>query len=138
MHVLLCGKLGGHEKSKYNENFEICSDREYALRVRGCKQMGREESKEQAKAAQKEKEQAACAKKQARKDKEWERGTDTRGAQKTEEQIAKDAEKARLKALAKTQETEEAGPSRPNTASKLKKKCIACKKRHDPKEACPE
>mmetsp|Transcript_9588 Transcript_9588/g.13024 ORF Transcript_9588/g.13024 Transcript_9588/m.13024 type:complete len:93 (-) Transcript_9588:85-363(-) len=40
--------------------------------------MGREEAKEQSKTALKEKELAACAKKQARKDKEWEKGTDTR------------------------------------------------------------
>ena len=37
--------------------------------------MGREEAKEQSKEAQREKEGAACAKKQAQRDKQWEKGT---------------------------------------------------------------
>mmetsp|Transcript_9589 Transcript_9589/g.13027 ORF Transcript_9589/g.13027 Transcript_9589/m.13027 type:complete len:103 (-) Transcript_9589:113-421(-) len=101
--------------------------------------MGREEAKEQSKTALKEKELAACAKKQARKDKEWEKGTDTRGTAKSAETAAKEAEAARRKAEAKAQELSEGGEApRPSTSQTGQfKKCKFCSTKHDPKKGCP-
>jgi len=64
--------------------------------------MGREESAAQAKAAAKEKEAAAHAKKVARKDKVWEDGA--RDTSKQDEAAAKAKEKADAKAKAQAEE----------------------------------
>ena len=63
--------------------------------------MGREESKEQAKAAQREKEAAAHAKKQERKDKMWEKGA--KDTSKADGAAAASAEAAERKAAAAAQ-----------------------------------
>ena len=63
--------------------------------------MGREESKEQAKAAQREKEAAAHAKKQERKDKMWEKGA--KDTSKADASAATSAEAAERKAAAAAQ-----------------------------------
>ena len=63
--------------------------------------MGREESKEQAKAAQREKEAAAHAKKQERKDKMWEKGA--KDTSKADGEAAASAEAAERKAAAAAQ-----------------------------------
>ena len=63
--------------------------------------MGREESKDQAKAAQREKEAAAHAKKQERKDKTWEKGA--KDTSKADASAASSAEAAERKAAAAAQ-----------------------------------
>ena len=63
--------------------------------------MGREESKEQAKAAQREKEAAAHAKKQERKDKMWEKGA--KDTSKADGAAAASAEAAERKAASAAQ-----------------------------------
>ena len=63
--------------------------------------MGREESKEQAKAAQREKETAAHGKKQERKDKVWEKGA--KDSTKADASAASGAEAAERKAAAAAQ-----------------------------------
>ncbi len=99
--------------------------------------MGREESKEQAKAAQHEKEQAAFAKKQTMRDKQWEAGA--KDSSKEQELVAKaEAAKARKQAAA-AQEAAEGGalPAQPPPT----KKCKECGHKMTPKEqkkGCPK
>lgn len=72
--------------------------------------MGREDAKEQSKAAQREKEQAAFAKKQERRDKVWEQGA--KDTSKETDAAAKDAAAADRKATAVAQAAaEDAGTS---------------------------
>merc|ERR1712129_235868 len=73
---------------------------------------GREESKEQTKSAAKEKELAAFAKKQARKDAEWDKGT--KDTSKVDAAPAKADEKAKERASKKAQEEAEGGGPKPS------------------------
>eukprot|EP00242_Pyramimonas_sp_CCMP2087_P011006 CAMPEP_0198207150 /NCGR_PEP_ID=MMETSP1445-20131203/10632_1 /TAXON_ID=36898 /ORGANISM="Pyramimonas sp., Strain CCMP2087" /LENGTH=105 /DNA_ID=CAMNT_0043880087 /DNA_START=98 /DNA_END=415 /DNA_ORIENTATION=- len=103
--------------------------------------MGREEAKEQAKGAQKEKEEVNRARNQERKDKVWAKGTNEKAAAKSAEQLAKDAEKATAQAAKKAQELAEGGGSSSggavNQARPGFKKCKECSTKHDPKKGCP-
>lgn len=118
--------------------------------------MGREESAQQAKEAQKAKDAANAAKKQVRRkesaacaaadaspqasrDKQWEVGTkDSSGA---EADAAKVAEAAARAAAKKAQEAAEGGAApaaKPKTGGGVVlPKCKACKKPFDPKKGCP-
>ena len=92
--------------------------------------MGREESKEQAKEAAREKELAAAAKKQAQKDNVWEQGA--KDTSKTEEELARDAAAKARRAEAEKQAAAEGGKPLP-----MMKKCKECGTKYNPKKPCP-
>mmetsp|Transcript_29730 Transcript_29730/g.83804 ORF Transcript_29730/g.83804 Transcript_29730/m.83804 type:complete len:119 (-) Transcript_29730:92-448(-) len=98
--------------------------------------MGRDESKEQAKAAQREKEQAAFEKKQAVREKQWEKGA--KDTSKQESAAAKEAEAKARKAESKAQEVAEVGTSSQPPPTKRCKDCGHQMTPKEQKKGCPK
>ncbi|GMH82874.1 hypothetical protein TrVE_jg2149 [Triparma verrucosa] len=92
---------------------------------------GQQKAKEQSRAAQQEREQAAFAKKQAQKDKIWQQGANSKAAEKSEADKAK--AEAQSKARAEKAEiiAKEGGSDMGSGGGKLMKRCKECKQMYN-------